>query len=144
MEAKFEELYKGWFGSKLSIGAMKRGSINEESVMMTLRRNDFIFGVYEVGLILMKEAPFFAFSPDGIVLLSIESVPFDDFCGADCTLNVINYCLESLEIKTRVTPRTSGHSIEHVYFDPIYFYVGDDVFHKHVPIKKLLRSCIKL
>lgn len=113
---------------------MKMGSINKKSVIMALREKVFIFGAYEVGLTAVQEAPFFSWSPDGIVLLRMESIPFDDLGGADGNLNSINLYLASLETKTRVSPRSLEKSFEDVSFDPICFYVGDEGLYQHVTI----------
>lgn len=61
---------------------------------------------------------------------------FDDLGGTYGNFNGINICLESLQIKTRVSPRMLGKSIEHVPFDQIFCSVGGEVFHQQVPIEQ--------
>lgn len=45
-----------WFGHTRSSDAMKRGTVNEEAVLRTLRLQEYISVVYHVGLIRMKQS----------------------------------------------------------------------------------------
>lgn len=102
--------------------------------MMARRDKDFILGLYEVGLIAMKEAPFLACSPNLNVLIRTDSFSFEDLRGTGGTVNGIHFYLVTLKIKTRVSPTNIGQPIEHVYFYSLFLYVVDECFHQQVPI----------
>lgn len=131
-QEQFDNLIKGWFSSKVSTETMKRGSVNEAAVMDSLRATELVIGLFEVGLVSMKEVPYLACSPDGIAILRIESMQFENSTpeGEGCGKN---YCLASVEIKTRVSARTLGQSMEFTSADPVSCEVGDTRFRQLVP-----------
>lgn len=59
-ENQFDYILKGFMCSKLSTNSTKRGSVNETAVMDYLRANYIFIGLFEMGLVSMKEVPYIA------------------------------------------------------------------------------------
>lgn len=78
-EKKLAEWYdftgKGWFSSKVSTEAMKRGTSNESAVAIAISRMDCIEALFDVLMLSMKEERYIACSLDAVVILEIRMFP---------------------------------------------------------------------
>lgn len=130
----FEELCTPWFSSKTSTEAMMRGSVTEVPVMEALRKIASVAWLFEVGIFERSASPFLACSADGIALLDVDSFQsgsFDD--DYYFYLEVKLVVPASVEIKTKVQPRSLGLALCHVSSELICCVIGDEEFQKYIP-----------
>ena len=129
-----EMFQRSWFSSKFSTQPMKRGSANENTVLAAIISMCFVRYVFEVGMLCLKDVPYLACSPDGVIILDTEVAerlyPFSSIESHNATENM--EVLASFEIKPKVTARSLASSISLSSDDPVLSTVGDYLLKKYV------------
>lgn len=130
----FDLFYKGWFSSKVSTEPMMRGTANENAVLSALRAMQFVKGLFEVGMLALKDARYLACSPDALALINMQSFDEWEGDGEGITNDAgeVVVCA-SVEIKTRVSPISLGEAVRLSSPDIVRCEVGDETFRKYVP-----------
>lgn len=104
-------LYDWLFSSKVSIELMTRASANEGAVLKSMKTIAFLQDVYECGMSGIKSEDWLACCPDALALIDVDkngkrSIEFSRRCKqCNCFRRTLLH-LASVEIKTRVAPRT--------------------------------------
>lgn len=73
-------LCNSWFSTSRSTESMMRGTGNESAVLAALSRKHFVVGVFEVGMVGVKDSGWIACSPDAMALIDLSriSTPLHD------------------------------------------------------------------
>jgi hypothetical protein len=73
LQGRLDELVtKSWFSFSRSTEAMKRGQVNEGPVFRGLKGKPWAIAVFETGVLCRKDMPWFAASPDALLIADME------------------------------------------------------------------------
>lgn len=127
----FELMRKSWFSSKVSTESMMRGGMNETPAGEAVRRMEVAGGLFQVGMLDMKNAPYLACSPDAIASLKLDFFEDDSF-DEDYAVQVggQSHVPATVEIKTRVQPTSVGLSLGQLSLELICCIMGYETFKK--------------
>ncbi|PXF47310.1 hypothetical protein BWQ96_02923 [Gracilariopsis chorda] len=111
-----------------------RGTVNEGAILNDYQSFPVVKGVFEVGMLGMKEARYLACSPDGMLLLELQIFNRDVLEDNDVIqVDGVIYAPSNLEIKTQVAASCLGDAMLLRTGDIIFCDVRDAGFRKYIP-----------
>ena len=112
---------------------MKRGTVNESSVLSALRGKRFVKAVFECGMLSNKDMDWWACSPDGISLIDPLAIGFDVEEAASCAETYENLSIASVEIKTSVAHDAVDRALALKTMDVQTLKLGESILLKYIP-----------
>lgn len=113
--------------------SMKRGSINENAVVLALPQKDCVFDIFSCGMFAKKEESYLACSPNGIALLHLNWL--QELQSVAGVIEIIGrpFCIATREIMPVIAENTVGSAVRSSTVNLVLCKFGDDKFKKCIP-----------
>lgn len=115
-----------------------RGTVNEEAVLLILRRNIFIVDILDTGLLCIKEDNHLACSPDSILLTEVATLHESRWLESpEISVDGKSLWLAPIELKTKIAASKLGNHVHLSTGDVVFCSLKDSFCREYIPIEHI-------
>lgn len=143
-QLSFMIVYNRFSGKRWS-EEMLRGPKNEESGISFFRQIKVVNDVFNVDMLVCKDHPYLAASPDAISLLNYPNIDTDCSWGSIVLLTFeLNVMLAVVNINTEVSDRSLVTVLEQAEADMCFMHIDSDDAETSIPIDHLAHMVLQI